>query len=53
VAARAWGLVGDEVAVGQAGGTANVTVGGDGAVVLRGPATWVATVELPKGWPWR
>jgi diaminopimelate epimerase len=53
VAARAWGIVGDQVAVDQAGGTADVTVGGDGAVVLRGPATWVATVELAEGWPWR
>jgi diaminopimelate epimerase len=53
VAARAWGLVGDVVAVGQAGGTAEVTVGPDGAVVLRGPATLVATVELPGAWPWR
>jgi diaminopimelate epimerase len=53
VAARAWGIVGDQVAVDQAGGTADVTVGGDGAVVLRGPATWIATVELPEGWPWR
>jgi diaminopimelate epimerase len=53
VAARAWGLVGDTVAVEQAGGTACVTVGGDGAVVLQGPATLVATVALPEGWPWR
>jgi diaminopimelate epimerase len=53
VAARAWGLVGDDVAVEQAGGTAGVTVRGDGAVVLRGPATLVATVQLPEGWPWR
>jgi diaminopimelate epimerase len=53
VAARAWGFVGDSAAVEQAGGTADVTVGGDGAVVLRGPATMVATVELPEGWPWR
>jgi diaminopimelate epimerase len=53
VAARAWGLVGDTVAVEQAGGTARVTVGGDGAVVLQGPATLVATVALPEGWPWR
>jgi len=52
VAARAWGLVGDVVAVEQAGGTAGVTVGGDGAVALRGPATLVATVELAEGWPW-
>ena len=53
VAAHAWGLVGEAVAVEQAGGTADVTVGGDGGVVLRGPATLVATVELPEGWPWR
>jgi diaminopimelate epimerase len=53
VAARAWGLVGHTVAVEQAGGTADVTVGRDGAVVLRGPATLVATVALPEGWPWR
>ena len=53
VAARAWGLVGHSVAVEQAGGTADVTVGRDGAVVLRGPATLVATVALPEGWPWR
>jgi diaminopimelate epimerase len=53
VAARSWGLVGDVVAVDQAGGTADVTVGADGAVVLRGPATLVATVELPGSWPWR
>lgn len=53
VAARAWGLVGDDVSVEQAGGAAGVTVGGDGSVVLRGPATFVATVELPGGWPWR
>jgi diaminopimelate epimerase len=53
VAARAWGLAGDDVAVEQAGGTAGVTVRGDGAVVLRGPATLVATVQLPESWPWR
>lgn len=53
VAARAWGFVNDSAAVEQAGGTADVTVGGDGAVLLRGPATMVATVELPEGWPWR
>jgi diaminopimelate epimerase len=53
VAARVWGLVGDVVEVGQAGGTAHVTLGPDGAVVLRGPATLVATAELPGAWPWR
>jgi diaminopimelate epimerase len=53
VAARDWGLGGDVVAVDQAGGTAEVTLGADGAIVLRGPATLVATVELPGSWPWR
>jgi diaminopimelate epimerase len=53
VAARTWGLVGDVVAVGQAGGTADVIVAADGAVVLRGPATLIGTVELPGAWPWR
>jgi diaminopimelate epimerase len=53
VAAGAWGLVGNVVAVEQVGGTADVTVAGDGGVVLRGPATLVATLELPVGWPWR
>src|SRR5918995_442366 len=50
VAARTWGLVGDVVVVEQPGGTAGVTIGD--AVVLRGPATFVATVELPGAWPW-
>ena len=50
VAARAWGLVGDVVAIEQPGGTAGVTIGD--AVVLRGPATFVVTVELPGAWPW-
>ena len=53
LAARTWGVVGDRVAVDQAGGTADVILGADGAVVLRGPATLVATLELPEGWPWR
>jgi diaminopimelate epimerase len=53
VAARAWGLVGDVVGVDQAGGTADVTMAADGAVVLRGPATLIAAVELPGAWPWR
>jgi diaminopimelate epimerase len=53
VAARAWGLVGDVVAVDQAGGTAEVTVDDTGTIVLRGPATFVATIDLPEGWPWR
>jgi diaminopimelate epimerase len=53
MAARTWGFVGDGVAVDQDGGTANVTFGADGGVVLGGPATLVATLELPEGWPWR
>ena len=53
MAARAWGLVGDVVAVAQAGGIADVIVAADGAVVLRGPATFIGTVELPGAWPWR
>jgi diaminopimelate epimerase len=53
VAARAWGIVGDVVDVDQAGGTAQVTAGDDGRIVLQGPATLVATIELPEGWPWR
>jgi diaminopimelate epimerase len=53
VAAREWGLVGDLVAVDQPGGRAEVAIRGDGSVVLRGPATLVATVELPEDRPWR
>jgi diaminopimelate epimerase len=46
-AALVWGLagVGDDVAVHMPGGTARVTLGG--TVVLRGPATAVATVDVP------
>ncbi|HYZ99679.1 MAG TPA: diaminopimelate epimerase [Acidimicrobiales bacterium] len=51
VAARAWGLVGDSVTVDQPGGSAEVSVEDHGTVVLGGPATFVATVELPEGWP--
>jgi diaminopimelate epimerase len=53
VAARAWGMVGDAVTVDQPGGAASVTISAGGAVILRGPATLVGTVELPEGWPWR
>jgi diaminopimelate epimerase len=45
-AAHAWGLVGEVVAVRMPGGTAHVTLGE--TVVLRGPATYVATVEVPN-----
>jgi diaminopimelate epimerase len=42
--ARSWGLVGDRVAVGMPGGTAEVRLGD--TVALVGPATLVATVEV-------
>jgi diaminopimelate epimerase len=53
-AARAWGLVGDLVTVDMPGGRAEVTLGvtDDAEVVLRGPATYVAAVELGAA-PWR
>ena len=48
-AARQWGLVGDVVTVHQPGGALQVTLGGDG-VLLTGPATHVATVEVSGAW---
>jgi diaminopimelate epimerase len=53
-AARAWGLVGDVVPVDMPGGRAEVTLGPSEAdeVVLRGPATYVAAIELGAS-PWR
>ncbi|HEX6417459.1 MAG TPA: diaminopimelate epimerase [Acidimicrobiales bacterium] len=53
-AARAWGLVGTRVPVAMPGGRAEVTLGPspDDAVVLRGPATYVAAIELGES-PWR
>ena len=53
-AARAWGLVGDQVMVDMPGGRAEVVLAAsdDADVVLRGPATFVATVELGAS-PWR
>jgi diaminopimelate epimerase len=44
-AARAWGLAADRVPVRQPGGSAEVTLGA--SVVLQGPATLVATIEVP------
>jgi diaminopimelate epimerase len=44
--ARAWGLVGDRVGVHMPGGHAEVVFDGD-HVTLIGPASHVATVELP------
>jgi diaminopimelate epimerase len=44
-AAHAWGLAGDRVPVRQPGGSAEVALGP--TVVLRGPATLVATVDVP------
>jgi diaminopimelate epimerase len=54
VAARRWGLAGDRVPVDMPGGRAEVTLGaGEGdPVVLRGPATFVADIELGES-PWR
>jgi diaminopimelate epimerase len=46
-AAHAWGLAGERVPVLQPGGSAEVTLGGR-SVVLRGPATLVAAVEVPE-----
>ena len=43
--ARSWGLVGDRVAVDMPGGTAQVRLGD--AVALIGPATFVATIDVP------
>jgi len=53
-AARAWGLTGAHVSVDMPGGRAEVTLGRspDDAVVLRGPATYVAAIELGES-PWR
>jgi diaminopimelate epimerase len=42
--ARAWGLVGDRVAVDMPGGTAEVRLAG--TVALVGPATFVATIDV-------
>jgi diaminopimelate epimerase len=53
VAARAWGLAGDQVSVVMPGGRAEVMLAAaDGdQVVLRGPATYVAEIELGAS-PW-
>jgi diaminopimelate epimerase len=53
-AAQAWGLVGDLVPVDMPGGRADVTLGASDTdeVVLRGPATYVAAIELGTS-PWR
>ena len=48
-AARSWSLAGDRVPVRQPGGSAEVTLGA--TVVLRGPATLVATVDVPDPEP--
>jgi len=52
-AARVWGLVGSQVPVDMPGGRAEVTLGAGDAdpVVLRGPATFVAEIELAVS-PW-
>ena len=53
VAARAWGLAGDVVPVDMPGGRADVTLGSapDDEIVLRGPTTYVAAIELGAS-PW-
>jgi diaminopimelate epimerase len=53
-AARVWGLAGDRVAVDMPGGRAEVTLGAsdDDDVVLRGPATFIAEIDLAVS-PWR
>ncbi len=45
VAAHRWGIVGHLVTVHQPGGAVQVGLGDD-RIVLTGPATWVATVDL-------
>jgi diaminopimelate epimerase len=45
-AARSWLLAGDSVPVRQPGGSAEVTLGP--TVVLKGPATLVATIDVPE-----
>ena len=50
-AARRWGLVGDVVTVHQPGGALDVATAGDGTLLLTGPATHVASVEVSS--PWR
>jgi diaminopimelate epimerase len=54
VAARRWGMAGDRVVVDMPGGRADVTLGATDRdpVVLRGPAVFVATIELGAS-PWR
>lgn len=54
VAARRWGLAADRVTVDMPGGRAEVRLGaGDGdGLVLRGPAVFVAAIELGAS-PWR
>ncbi|HUF33671.1 MAG TPA: diaminopimelate epimerase [Acidimicrobiales bacterium] len=47
-AANRWGLVGKRVTVEMPGGAVEVVLAGDGATLV-GPATYVATIEVP--WP--
>ncbi|MEA2687209.1 MAG: diaminopimelate epimerase [Actinomycetota bacterium] len=48
VAGHKWGMVGERVTVHQPGGDVTVDLGGE-QIVLTGPATWVATVEVRTG----
>jgi len=54
VAARRWGMAGDRVVVDMPGGRAEVRLGATDRdpVVLRGPAVFVAAIELGAS-PWR
>jgi diaminopimelate epimerase len=54
VAARRWGMAGDRVGVDMPGGRAEVSLGATDRdpVVLRGPAVFVAAIELGAS-PWR
>jgi diaminopimelate epimerase len=54
VAARRWGMAGDQVGVDMPGGRAEVRLGATDRdpVVLRGPAVFVAAIELGAS-PWR
>lgn len=46
-AARAWGLVGDDVPVANPGGTLDVHLDGAGGAVLAGPVRRIAEVRVP------
>lgn len=45
--AQRWGLVSSDVRVGMPGGPARVVLRDDGEVLLSGPASYIADVEVP------